>query len=367
MSRFEITYLIDSAHSKEIIEAIRVEQTIEYPLELAPDWIQNEIVGQLVSQREHDKLRTEVTISYNTEITGFEIGQLLNVIWGNVSLFRDVKITKVNFPENLLNSFKGPRFGILGLRKNVNAIKRPILASALKPMGLSSSELAKTAATMVEAGIDFIKDDHSLANQKWSTWNERVKIIADAVNEANAKFNRNSVYVPSINRPAEQILDAALKAKEIGCGAVLVLPGISGFDTMRMIADCDEFALPIMSHPANLGSYFMNSNHGLNHEIILATLTRLSGADMSIFPNFAGRFSFSKEECLTIANSCREKLGNLKTVMPAIGGGMTLDRINEIVDFYGKDSVLLIGGALHRGNLLQNASRFREIMEQFEN
>ena len=53
--------------------------------------------------------------------------------------------------------------------------------------------------------------------------------------------------------------------------------------------------------------------------------------------------------------------------MPAIGGGMTLDRINEIVDFYGKDSVLLIGGALHRGNLLQNASRFREIMEQFEN
>jgi ribulose-bisphosphate carboxylase large chain len=53
--------------------------------------------------------------------------------------------------------------------------------------------------------------------------------------------------------------------------------------------------------------------------------------------------------------------------MPAIGGGMTLDRINEIVEFYGKDSVLLIGGALHRGNLLQNASRFREIMEQFEN
>lgn len=112
MSRFEITYLIDSAHSKEIIEAIRVEQTIEYPLELAPDWIQNEIVGQLVSQREHDKLRTEVIISYNTEIAGFEIGQLLNVIWGNVSLFRDVKITKVNFPENLLNTFKGPRFGI---------------------------------------------------------------------------------------------------------------------------------------------------------------------------------------------------------------------------------------------------------------
>ena len=367
MSQFEITYLIDSAHSKEIIDAIRVEQTIEYPLELAPEWIQNEIVGQVVSQKEHDKSKTEVTISYNTEITGFEIGQLLNVVWGNVSLFKDVKIIKINFPENFLNSFKGPRFGISGLRKSVNAVKRPILATALKPMGLSSSELAKTAAIMVEAGIDLIKDDHSLANQKWSVWNERVKIISDSVNEANEKFNRKSVYLPSMNRPTEQILDAAIKAKEIGCGAVLVLPGITGFDSMRMIADCDDFALPIMSHPANLGSYFMNPSHGLTHEIILATLTRLSGGDMSIFPNFAGRFSFSKNECLTIANSCREKLANIKTIMPAVGGGMTLERINEIVDFYGNDSIMLIGGALHRGNLLENASRFRETIEQFEN
>jgi ribulose-bisphosphate carboxylase large chain len=367
VSHIEITYLIDAAQSKEIIEAIRVEQTIEYPFDLAPEWIQNEIVGQLVSEKEYDKSRKEIIISYNTEITGFEIGQLLNVVWGNVSLFKNVKIIKINFPEHFLNSFKGPRFGTFGLRKSVNAIKRPILATALKPMGLSSSELAKMAAIMVEAGIDLIKDDHSLANQKWSVWNERVKIISDSVNEANVKYNRNSIYLPSMNRPAEQILDAAIKAKEIGCGAVLVLPGITGFDSMRMIADCDDFALPIMSHPANLGSYFMNPTHGLTHEIILATLTRLSGGDMSIFPNFAGRFSFSKDECLTIANSCREKLANLKTIMPTVGGGMTLERINEIVDFYGNDSVLLIGGALHRGNLLENALRFRELVEQFEN
>ena len=110
MTNIEITYLVNSNHSKELIDAIRVEQTIEYPLELAPSWIQEEIVGQVLSQKEFDKTRTEVTISYNTEITGFEIGQMLNVIWGNVSLFRDVKITKIDFSDNFLNSFKGPRF-----------------------------------------------------------------------------------------------------------------------------------------------------------------------------------------------------------------------------------------------------------------
>jgi ribulose-bisphosphate carboxylase large chain len=234
-------------------------------------------------------------------------------------------------------------------------------------MGLSSSELAKIATVMVEAGIDLIKDDHSLANQPWAKWNERVKVIASAVVEANQKFNRKSVYAPSINCPAEQILECAITARKFGSGALMVLPGVSGFDTMRMIADNDEVSLPIMSHPSNLGSHIMNSNHGLNHEIILATLMRLSGADISVFPNYGGRFSFSKEECTKIADACRAKLGNIKSIFPSPGGGMTIERIPEIATFFGKDTFLLIGGALHRGDLLDNAKSLRTYVDSLEN
>ena len=134
-----------------------------------------------------------------------------------------------------------------------------------------------------------------------------------------------------------------------------------------MIADNDEVSLPLMSHPSFLGSHFMNSNHGLNHEIVLATLMRLSGADISVFPNYGGRFSFSKEECTKIADSCRAKLGNMKPIFPSPGGGMTIDRIPEIATFFGKDTFLLIGGALHRGNLLDNAKSLRTYVETLEN
>jgi ribulose-bisphosphate carboxylase large chain len=34
---------------------------------------------------------------------------------------------------------------------------------------------------------------------------------------------------------------------------------------------------------------------------------------------------------------------------------MTLDRIDEMLAFYGNDLTLLIGGALHRGDLAENA------------
>jgi ribulose-bisphosphate carboxylase large chain len=122
-----------------------------------------------------------------------------------------------------------------------------------------------------------------------------------------------------------------------------------------------------MSHPSTLGSHIMNSNHGLNHEIVLATLMRLSGADISVFPNYGGRFSFSKEECTKIADACRAKLGSIKSIFPSPGGGMTIERIPEISTFFGNDTFLLIGGALHRGNLLDNAKSLRTYVDSLEN
>lgn len=367
MNTFQVTYLVNSNSAKEVVEAIRVEQTIEFPFELAPSWIQQEVVGQVGQMTDVGNNKTKVVIEYNTGVAGDELPQLLNVLWGNVSMYPDVKIIDFQLnPEQLL-ILKGPRFGISGIRKIFKAQNRPILGTALKPMGSSSKDLAKIATVMVEAGIDLIKDDHSLANQPWALWDERVKVLSEAVALANSKFKRNSVYAPSINRPIEQIMDAAIKAKQYGCGALMVLPGIAGFDTMRAIADNDEVSLPIWSHPAMLGSLTMNPNHGFTHGLIYGTLLRLSGADISVFPNYGGRFSYTKEECLDIASNCRSPLGNIKTILPCPGGGMTVERMPEIIDFYGTDSVLLIGGALHRGNLLENSKNLRNIVDKFEN
>jgi hypothetical protein len=36
---------------------------------------------------------------------------------------------------------------------------------------------------------------------------------------------------------------------------------------------------------------------------------------------------------------------------------MTLDRVAELNDFYGPDTALLVGGDLHRGDLMTNVGR----------
>jgi ribulose-bisphosphate carboxylase large chain len=365
MDRIYITYAFLGENPKAIADLIRVEQTIEFPFELAPSWIQDQVVGKIEEITSSDKSNHLITISYNPDIAGGELTQLLNVLWGNASLFPGVKIVDLKLPDSILNNFKGPRFGISGLRNIFKADTRPLIATALKPMGSDAKTLAEMARTLALAGFDLIKDDHSLANQPWATWKERVKLISAAIQEANEITGGNSVYVPSLNMPFDQVIDASHTAKDLGAGALLVIPGITGFDSLRVIAADETLSLPILGHPAMLGSLVTSKDSGISHGIVFGTLMRLAGADISIFPNIGGRFSFTTEQCLEIADLSRRKLGSLNPITIAPAGGMTLERIPEMIDMYGKETALLIGGALSRGNLADNAARMCEMVRSY--
>ena len=345
--RIHVEYVISQGDPQAVADAIRVEQTIEFPYELAPEWIQDDVVGHIESID-----GSTVRISYNPQVTGYQIAQFLNVLWGNVSLFEGVRITDLIVPEGM---FAGAKFGIAGLRERFDAPLRPLLATALKPMGMSPKELADAAGTIAHAGFDIIKDDHSLGDQPWATWRDRVRACSDAIQEANAATGGRSAYFPTLNVPIDQLTAAAHEAQAAGAGGLLVLPGLTGFDTMRTIASDDQLDLPLMAHPSFLGSAVVSAAQGLDHGILFGKIARLAGADISIFPNYGGRFSFSVEQCRQIQHDCLTPFAGVTPIWPSPGGGMTLDRIDELLQFYGKDVVLLVGGALHRGDLASNS------------
>ena len=78
----------------------------------------------------------------------------------------------------------------------------------------------------------------------------------------------------------------------------------------------------------------------------LMRLFRLVGGDVGIFPNHGGRFGYSRETCLALAEGLRTPWGTLQDAAPTPAGGMTIARVPEMLDFYGRDTMLLIGGAL---------------------
>ena len=93
---------------------------------------------------------------------------------------------------------------------------------------------------------------------------------------------------------------------------------------------------------------------------------RLAGADAVIFPNYGGRFSLSREECLSIARAGRQPLGGLRTVFPSPAGGMQLENVADIVASYGPDVLVLIGGGLFTcgDDVRRNCGRFAAAVEE---
>jgi len=359
-SRVVTRYRVTGADPREVAEAIRVEQTIEFPLDLAPAWIREDVVGR-IDRVEGD----EVEISYDAAVVGAEPAQVLNVVWGNVSLFENVRLVGLHLPEPVLRLFPGPRFGVPGVRALVGAPHRPLLATALKPMGTSAADLARLAGLLAENGFDLVKDDQGLTDQVWAPWDERVARCAEAVHAANGRTGRTTLYLPSLNVPGPLLLERAHRAKELGAGGFLVVPGIVGFDGLRALAADPGLGLPIMAHPSGIGSAVVNPAQGWRHGLLLGYLNRLQGADACIFPHAGGRFTFSPQACADIAAECRRPLPGIAPALPSPGGGITLDRVDEVLATYGRDVLLLVGGAVHRGDVAANTRTLRTAAERW--
>lgn len=349
MRTFKATYQIEAStfgDAESWAHAIAREQTIECIDEGVPHaWILEEVLGKVINVSAHDDQRYLAEIAYNSDVTGDELPQMLNVVYGNTAIHVGVKLVGLELPPDSLRGFPGPRFGIEGVRRAVGAPSGPLICTVLKPMGLSPEELGELAYQCVLGGVDLMKDDHSLAMQHWAPFEKRVEAITKAVDRANRETGRSVIYCPSLLSPIDKLEERARFAKQAGAGGYLIMPGHTSWDSVRFIASSDELSLPIMCHPSGIGGMCNSPMNGLSHSVMYAAYPRLAGADVSIYPSFGGRYGFSKDLCVQVAEDCRDLCGIFKPILPSPGGGMKLELAAMLHDMYGDDAVFLFGGA----------------------
>ncbi|HET6514806.1 MAG TPA: RuBisCO large subunit C-terminal-like domain-containing protein [Thermodesulfovibrionales bacterium] len=360
-----ITYAITSSSGEigKIAEEIALEQTVEVPAEvIGDDRVREEIVGKVVSIHRTDSETEErciVEIAYPVIVSNYEIPQFLNLLYGNISFKRGIRIVDMHFPPEFIRTFRGPKVGLEGMRRLIGVFDRPLVSTALKPMGRSPEELAEMCYQFALGGIDIIKDDHSLVDFPFCRFEERVTECMKAIERAEAKTGKRALYFPNITGRFERIMNNVEYAMEKNVGGLLVSPFVMGLDCVRHIAERDGIDKPVMSHPSLTGIFFADSETGIAPGLLLGKLFRLIGIDCSVFPNFGGRFSFDRPTCLSIAGALREEFYHMRSAFPTPAGGMRLENIAEILHFYGKDIILLIGGALYlKSRDLQEGARY---------
>jgi ribulose-bisphosphate carboxylase large chain len=98
---------------------------------------------------------------------------------------------------------------------------------------------------------------------------------------------------------------------------------------------------------------------------LFGQIMRIAGADAVIFPHAGGRFGFSPQDCREVADGTQAPLGGLRSIFPAPGGGMSLQRIPELLEFYGNEVILLVGGDLLRNHaeIEKNCERYRKMVD----
>ncbi|HKT36027.1 MAG TPA: RuBisCO large subunit C-terminal-like domain-containing protein [Nitrospira sp.] len=342
-------YEVDGPETEARAQAERIclDQTIEADADLLPPPLRANILGRLERLRSLDEGRYEATIRYPGDLVGNDHSDLLNLLFGMTSLRTGARLVSFTLTKGLLSLWRGPRYGLAGLRQAVGAFNRSLVCAVLKPLGRSPNELAKLATQFVRGGADLIKDDQALLDQPICPFNERVARCAEAIVNASAERGRPCLYFAHISGALESMRRRAAQAKRLGATGLLVAPGLTGFDALRALVEDQTLTLPVASHPSFLGACVSRSS-GLAPAVAYALLPRLAGADLTIYPRFDAGYLMSKEECQIVAANSRQPWEHIQPTMPAVGGRMGVESMAEMSVALGPDTVFVLGSRIQQ-------------------
>jgi ribulose-bisphosphate carboxylase large chain len=342
MDWLRVTYRlqVDATSAAARAAEIALEQTVEVPRSAIRDaFVTDQILGRVEDVVPDPTGAQLATIAYPVAATAGDPAQLVNVLFGNSSLHPDIECVDMSLPTSLLERLGGPRFGIAGWRDTVGVHDRPLTCTAIKPMGLAPKALGELLRTFARAGIDVIKDDHGLAEHSFCPFEERVRTCLAIVDEVADETGHRATYVPNLIGSPRTLFDQLQVAEELGARAVMASPMLIGLPVFWEL--CQQHAsVPVLAHPSFGGA------QRIAPALLFGALFRLLGADAVIYVNFGSRFSYSPQVCRAIADRLKADWGPLAPALPVPAGGIAVESASDVVDFYGRDAMLLIGGSL---------------------
>ena len=95
----------------------------------------------------------------------------------------------MKLPPEFAAAHPGPQFGIAGSRALTGVKERPIIGSIVKPaLGLRPQETAAMVRELVDADVDFIKDDEKLMSPAYSNLADHSRSRTEDRQEGDVRF-----------------------------------------------------------------------------------------------------------------------------------------------------------------------------------
>jgi ribulose-bisphosphate carboxylase large chain len=277
--------------------------------------------------------RALIEISWSIENFGYNLPVMISTLQGNLyelTQFTGLKLMDIILPLSFASAFEGPRFGIEGCRKLTDVYHRPLIGTIIKPsIGLTPEQTAALVKTLVEAGIDFIKDDELLGSSGNSKFNERVDAVMRVINKHADQTGKKVMYAFNISDEIDQMERNYDKIVKTGGTAAMISLNSVGLAGVKKIADNGQLAI----HGHRNGWGMLNRHPLLGIEFpAYQKLWRLVGVDQIHVNGIQNKFWESDDSVVKSIEACLKPLFNqaqnaqLKTqnsfsVLPVVSSG----------------------------------------------
>ncbi|QRV17663.1 ribulose-bisphosphate carboxylase large subunit family protein (plasmid) [Haloterrigena salifodinae] len=294
--------------------------------------------------------RAEVDLSYPVGNIGTSLQNLMTLIAGNLFVLKElsgVRLVDLSLPEEFAAAQPGPQFGIEGTRELLGVHDRPIIGSIIKPsVGLSPEETGDVVETLVEAGVDFIKDDELIASPPYSRVEDRIAEVMDPIHRHEAETGKTVMYACNVTGDVDEMLERHDAVKEAGGNCLMVSlrsVGLAGVQKLR-----EESDLPIHGHRNGWGALSRCPQLGFSYEA-WQKLWRLAGVDHLHVSGIRNKFTESDESVVSSAIECQTPIASDDdTVMPVFSSAQWAGQAHDTYESVGNtDLMYLAGGGIH--------------------
>jgi ribulose-bisphosphate carboxylase large chain len=266
--------------------------------------------------------RAEVLVSWPLENIGPNLPALVSTLQGNLyelSQFSGLKLLDLEVPESFATHFTGPKFGIAGTRKLTGVEGRPLIGTIIKPsIGLSPQQTAQLVQTLLEAGIDFVKDDELMANPPHSPFDQRVDAVMRVINDHANRTGRKAMYAFNVSDE----MDAMQRhyEKVVAAGGTCAMVSLNSVGLAGVKKVCERGALAIHGHRNGWG--MLNRHPFLGIEFAAyQKIWRLTGVDQIHVNGIQNKFWEPDDSVVRSVQACLKPLLGGFSILPVLSSG----------------------------------------------
>jgi len=343
---------------KDVANTLALESSVGTwtPVGTKKDYV-NKLAAKVFSIR-----KNMIKVAYPSGL--FERGNAPNIlssIAGNIfgmKVIKNLRLEDIKIPRNLLSSFKGPKYGIGGVRKMLKVKSRPLVGTIVKPkLGLKTKDHAQVAYESWIGGCDIVKDDENLASQNFNLFEERVARSLEKSNLSEEETGERKAYLANVTAETKEMMKRAQLVEDLGGRYVMIDVVTSGFSALQTLREAD-FKLAIHAHRAMHAAFTRNKKHGISM-MVLADLCRLIGVDQLHIGTVVGKLEGSLKEVSEIneeiekkqVKETRSRLSQnwrkIKSVLAVSSGGLHPGHVPYLIKYLGRDIVIQMGGGIH--------------------